>query len=83
MAGGMAGTSEGPISAERRTRLLALLPAPPGLCEGCLHLKLQTNGRSVFARCLASRVDPRAPRYPRLPVVSCRWFEDLEDALPD
>ena len=32
---------------------------------------------SVFLQCGLSRVDPSYPKYPRLPVLSCRGYEKL------
>jgi hypothetical protein len=47
-----------------------------GLCAGCLHGKLVVSGRgSRFVLCDRSRTDPRFPRYPTLPVISCTGFE--------
>ncbi len=78
-AGGDAGGNQGP--AERR-RLLARLGAPPGLCAGCVHLRLLASPRSVFVRCGLAATDPAYPRYPPLPVVSCAGFRPLFDAAP-
>lgn len=67
------------MTARRKGQLgrdaLARLPADPGLCAGCVHLELQGSGRSVFVRCALSDRDPAFPRYPRLPVLSCRGYE--------
>ncbi|HEY0515619.1 MAG TPA: hypothetical protein VGD00_00740 [Solirubrobacteraceae bacterium] len=47
-----------------------------GLCDRCLHQQIVRNTRgSVFSLCLRSRVDPGYPRYPRVPVLSCRGYE--------
>ncbi len=54
--------------------LLARLPAPPGLCAACLHLRIAASPRSVFVRCGLSETDPRFPRYPPLPVRVCPGF---------
>ncbi|HTC58560.1 MAG TPA: hypothetical protein VK691_00395 [Solirubrobacteraceae bacterium] len=52
-------------------------PAPnAGLCETCRHRRLVPNTRgSVFSLCERSRTDPAYPRYPRLPVLSCRGYD--------
>jgi hypothetical protein len=34
---------------------------------------------SVFSLCERSREDPAYPRYPRLPVTSCRGFERRDE----
>jgi hypothetical protein len=51
--------------------LLARLPASPGLCATCEHLRLLASPRSVFVRCGLAERDPRFRRYPALPVVAC------------
>ena len=48
----------------------------PGLCGRCRHARIVTSGRgSRFWLCGLSRVDPRYPRYPALPVVRCGGHE--------
>jgi hypothetical protein len=52
---------------------------PAGLCADCRHQQLVPNTRgSVFSLCLRSRTDSSFPRYPPLPVLSCRGFEAAE-----
>ena len=47
-----------------------------GLCDSCVHQRIVRNTRgSRFSLCERSREDPGYPRYPRLPVVSCRGHE--------
>src|SRR4029079_15110831 len=42
----------------------------------CAHAAVIRNDRgSTFVRCELSRTDPRFPRYPRLPVVSCVGYD--------
>lgn len=53
-----------------------LLPGNAGLCRRCRHARLLTSKRSAFLRCGLSDGDPEFPRYPRLPVVACRGFEE-------
>jgi hypothetical protein len=65
-----------PAMAERR-RLLARLAAPPGLCAGCVHLRLLAAPRSVFVRCGLAATDPAFPRYPALPVLRCAGYRQL------
>jgi hypothetical protein len=51
-------------------------PGPNGLCDSCVHQQLVPNTRgSVFSLCKRSREDPAYPRYPRVPVLSCRGYE--------
>lgn len=46
-----------------------------GLCAVCEHVRLiDTRTGSRFYLCGLSAVDPRFPRYPRLPVVRCAGF---------
>ena len=46
-----------------------------GLCDTCTHQKLIRSGRgSVFSMCLRHRTDKRFPKYPRLPVESCKGY---------
>jgi hypothetical protein len=47
-----------------------------GLCDSCIHQKLVRSGRgAVFSMCLRHRTDKRFPKYPRLPVESCKGYE--------
>lgn len=49
----------------------------PGLCASCRHARVVVSGRgSRFVLCERSRLDPRFPRYPPLPVVRCVGFEE-------
>lgn len=53
---------------------------PAGLCDRCRHQRLVPNRRgSVFSLCERYREDPAYPRYPRLPVTSCRGFERRDE----
>ena len=48
----------------------------PGLCKTCLHAhRTESDRGSVFWRCELSRTDARFPKYPRLPVLTCRGYE--------
>jgi hypothetical protein len=61
--------SEPPISSEQNG-------GRNGLCDTCAHQQEVRNTRgSVFSLCTRSREDQAYPRYPRVPVVSCRGFE--------
>ena len=54
--------------------LLKRLPASPGLCATCEHLRLVASSRSVFVRCGLADSDPGFLRYPPLPVVACPGY---------
>jgi hypothetical protein len=57
--------------------LLARLGTSAGLCATCVHRDIKASARSVFLRCKLADVDPRFPRYPPLPVLSCSgWREE-------
>lgn len=64
--------------AERR-RLLQSLPAHPGLCATCVHLRLLASKRSVFVRCGLAETDPRFVRYPPIPVRFCPGYRPNSD----
>jgi hypothetical protein len=52
--------------------------ARAGLCASCAHAKIVTSSReSVFFLCQRSLTDPGFPRYPPLPVLTCRGYERL------
>jgi hypothetical protein len=55
---------------------MADVPSPPaGLCERCRNVKVvETRKGSRFYLCTLSDVDPRFPKYPRIPVVRCLGF---------
>jgi hypothetical protein len=51
-----------------------------GLCASCAHCTLVTSSRgSVFYLCRLSSKDARFPRYPALPVLSCRGYEPARE----
>jgi hypothetical protein len=71
---------------ERRTR--AGEPFVPdvtvyaGLCESCQNKRLVRSGRgSTFVLCELSATDPRFPRYPPLPVLSCPGYQPDPEIL--
>src|SRR6266850_156532 len=50
-------------------------PCAAGLCAACLHARrIESSHGSVFYLCELSHTDPRFPKYPRLPVLSCDGF---------
>ena len=47
-----------------------------GLCDSCRHQRIvRTRRGSVFTLCELSKVDADFPKYPRVPVTSCRGHE--------
>jgi hypothetical protein len=47
-------------------------PDRVGLCASCQHAEVIPSSKgSTFYLCKLSAVDPRFPRYPALPVISC------------
>jgi len=47
-----------------------------GLCQSCRWAHTITNRRgSTFFRCGRADADPTFPRYPPLPVLACRGYE--------
>ena len=50
-----------------------------GLCDTCRHQRVIRNTRgSSFSMCERSKSDPAYPKYPRLPVLECPGYEQLE-----
>jgi hypothetical protein len=46
------------------------------LCLSCLHARRVESARgSQFLMCERSKMDPRYPKYPRLPVTTCAGYE--------
>lgn len=55
--------------------------SPAGLCGGCRHVQLVQSARgSTFYLCRLSVSDPRFPRYPPIPVLTCAGFEARDEA---
>lgn len=48
--------------------------ATAGLCVRCVHLQVLRSKTSTFVRCALSDQDEAFPRYPPLPVHSCRGY---------
>jgi hypothetical protein len=50
-----------------------------GLCAAFAHVELVRSDRgSLFYLCKLSASDPRFPKYPRLPVLSCAGYEEYD-----
>jgi hypothetical protein len=48
-----------------------------GLCDSCVYQRLIRSAKgSVFSMCERGLTDPDFPKYPRLPVLSCRGYEE-------
>lgn len=55
-----------------------------GLCLQCRHVRQIVSERgSIFYLCQRSAQDPSFPKYPKLPMLSCRGYEKAEADLPD
>jgi hypothetical protein len=47
-----------------------------GLCADCVHARTITSDRgSHFVLCQLSFSDPKFPKYPRLPVLTCDGYK--------
>jgi hypothetical protein len=47
-----------------------------GLCTTCVHVRVVESSHSFrFLLCGLSQTDPRFPKYPRLPVLSCSGYQ--------
>jgi hypothetical protein len=47
-----------------------------GLCAHCLHARpIESAKGSQFLLCQLSQSDPRFPKYPRLPVLTCSGYQ--------
>jgi len=49
------------------------------LCDSCEFGMLVETPRSRFLLCGRSKTDPAYPRYPSLPVLSCKGYEERRD----
>lgn len=48
-----------------------------GLCSTCIHARrIESDRGSTFWLCELSSTDPRFPKYPRLPVLSCSGYHE-------
>jgi hypothetical protein len=56
---------------------------PAGLCDRCANVQRVTSARgSRFYLCRLSFADPRFPRYPTIPVLSCSGFSPADPGPP-
>jgi hypothetical protein len=44
--------------------------------------EMRNDRGSVFLMCLLSKTDPRFPKYPPLPVLSCEGYSKRADVTP-
>ena len=52
-------------------------PDRAGLCASCAHARVIVSDRgSQFYFCERSKIDPRFPRYPPLPVAACIGYDE-------
>jgi hypothetical protein len=49
-----------------------------GLCFHCRHARVVPSRHAEYWMCRLSLVDPRFPKYPRLPVLACDGYEPGE-----
>jgi hypothetical protein len=50
-----------------------------GLCRACTHhRRIESSKGSVFYLCKLSEHDARFAKYPRLPIVHCVGYEELQ-----
>jgi hypothetical protein len=51
-----------------------------GLCADCRFMRMIRSDRgSTFLFCERSAIDKSFPKYPRLPVLQCRGYEQIEE----
>lgn len=73
------GDALGYPSLVRELKTPAKFETNPGLCGDCRHCRRVESSRgSVFVFCELSSSDPGFPKYPRLPVLSCRGYNKKE-----
>ncbi|HYJ80283.1 MAG TPA: hypothetical protein VEW03_11800, partial [Longimicrobiaceae bacterium] len=54
-------------------------PPSAGLCASCANVRVvETRRGSRFYLCMLSEVDPRFPKYPGIPVLSCAGYRAAE-----
>ena len=50
-----------------------------GLCANCRFMRrIHSDRGAIFFLCERSATDQSFPKYPRLPVLQCRGYEQLE-----
>lgn len=52
-----------------------------GLCAKCSYARIVRSDRdSIYYRCQRALSDPNFPKYPKLPVLTCRGYEPFKVA---
>lgn len=55
-----------------------------GLCATCGHVRrIRSDRGSIFYLCKQSAIDPRFPKYPRLPVLACPAYLNAGVPVPN
>jgi len=50
------------------------------LCDTCTYRKeIRTDRGNLFIMCRRGLEDPAYPKYPRLPVLQCRGYENTQN----
>jgi len=66
---------------KREILLMSTFQDQAGLCPSCRHARVIHNNRgSEFYLCRLAEKNPRLPKYPRLPVLSCEGYAPLAHA---
>lgn len=55
---------------------------PVGLCADCRHGRQVPASQATYWLCRRSATDPAFPKYPRLPIRTCRGFQWREGGEP-
>jgi hypothetical protein len=51
-----------------------------GLCANCEFMRrIQSDRGSAFYQCQLSATNPKFPKYPRLPALTCDGYRPLRD----
>jgi hypothetical protein len=54
-----------------------------GLCADCKFAqRIASSKGSIFLLCGLSKTDPRFPKYPRLPVLTCSGYQQSQPKTP-
>ena len=52
-----------------------------GLCADCIHARsVKSDRSSAFLLCELSACDPKFPKYPRIPVLSCEGYKKKDSS---
>ncbi len=51
------------------------IPERVGLCATCRYSEQVPGRAAIYYLCARSRTDPRFPKYPNLPVITCSGYE--------